>query len=115
MKIWRMGHSVFRLLEHPIPVLADSLRNGMDLKSENGRVTHVDGVRSGRPTSGGVVMVAPDGAEITHPEHGRMELPPGAYAVEDVREARPEEERARRLRFETPAERTTALTTSQMD
>ena len=115
MKIFRMGHQKFSKLEQEVSVRQDSIRAGLTLHSESGRVTQVTGVQSARTRNGTEVMIAPNGAVINHPEHGTMELPPGAYEVDQVREARPEEERARTIRFEAPDETTTALRREHLD
>lgn len=114
-RTYRFGHHIFRVLDKPISVGRESVREGLFLHSESGRITQVAGVQSAKTRDGTEVMFAPNGAVIDHPEHGTIELPPGTYQVDQVREARPEEERARTLVFESPRQEPTSLTREQLD
>lgn len=115
LKVYRMGHQVFRKQDKKLPVVQSSIKQGLELHSESGRITPVLGVLSGRTRDGTEVMIAPDGAIVDHPEHGRLDLPAGVYSVEPVREAQPEEERTRSIHFESPSLASTSLTGEQRD
>lgn len=115
MKTSRMGSKIFRLLDKPVQAYQSNIRDGFDIQSESGKITHVVGVQSARSTEGKTLMIAPNGAIIDHPEHGKLPLEPGTYEVDQVREARPEEERARTLRFEPPQVAPTSLSREQLD
>jgi len=112
---YRIGHVVLCKLDRPISVLRHTLHDGLTLRSESGRTVQVTAVQSGRTRDGAEVMIAPNGARIEHPEHGFLEVPPGTYETSQVREARPEEERARGMRFESPLTESSALTGQQRD
>lgn len=114
-EIFRIGHVVLRKQVEPISVLQETIHSNLELHSESGRIVEVSGVQSGRTRMGTEVMIAPSGATINHPEHGILEIPPGTYEVSQVREARPEEERVRGIRFEPPLSATSALTREQRD
>lgn len=115
VKVYRMGHQIFRMQDRETSIIRSSIRQGLELHSESGRITPVLGVLSARTRDGGEVMIAPNGAIVDHPEHGRLELPAGVYSVEPVKEARPEEESTRSVHFESPNLASTSLTGEQLD
>ena len=74
----------------PQPVLADGEATGHQhvASGEGVAVLEVAGQR---------YLDAPDGAEVIHPEHHRISVPPGVYRIEQVREFDHFAERARRV------------------
>jgi hypothetical protein len=119
MDKYRIGHSIFTRLEHAPRIIDETWRDHLTLRSESGREIRVDGIHSAVSVDGQQLMFAPKGARVTHPEHGTLELDgPAVYSVGRVREARPEEERARRLNFgprDTKQTTSSALRENQVD
>jgi hypothetical protein len=115
MRTYRIGHTILRQQDREVPVQRSTIKPGLKLRSESGRIVDVAGVQSARTVDGTEVMIAPNGAVIDHPEHGTIEIPPGTYEVSQIGEAKPEEERARGIRFESPQETPTSLTREQRD
>ncbi|MDA4127336.1 MAG: hypothetical protein OK452_09095 [Thaumarchaeota archaeon] len=96
---FRIGHTIFRKIDHPVLVYSHTISPGFDLHSESGRVTHIDNVRRGRALDGSLLLIAPNGAVVQHEQHGVLTLPEGIFTTSAVRDARPDELRARTLEF----------------
>ena len=90
-EIYRLGHHIFKKLDHPVLVDRRTISAGLDLRSESGRVVHIDNVQKARTQGGRYVHIAPDGAVVRHDEHGALTLPQGVFTVRNVRDAVPEE------------------------